>query len=218
MPNPYAASHRRRVSTTSEGRSELDQFITRLSDLGATDDELTQVREQWDALEPDDTPDDPDLGPAWTRAYRDQLVATGDRELTQLLRRARAEHLEGTTDPDEAEATARRRAYDRALGEAQDRVGGTVAEVLAWVADDPVRAQAVHQLETSSDGANRKTLVEPLADLLDAYVAPHGDERGKGPKTPPAPDTPGRGPHSGSGDQPTGDGGVPRPGEDVGRR
>lgn len=192
MPDPYAPKGRVR-SSAPEMRSEQDQFLTRLADLGATEDELDQVRDAWDDLDPDDTPDDPDLGPAWTLARRTELVNAGDHELTALLRRARIEHDEGTTTEDEADEQERRREYDRAMAEGQERIGGNVDAVLAWVGDDPVRAQVAHQLETGEGGANRKTLVEPLGQLLDEHAG-HNDvtapEPQDGPEGDSDPDTP----------------------------
>jgi len=192
MPDPYAPKGMPRT-TDGERRGELDHFLARLSDLGATGDELAQVRDAWDDLEPDDAEPYDDGEPAWTRAERSKLVNASDHQLTELLRRARVEHHIGTHDEDDDAEVERRRSYDRAMAEAQERIGGNVQAILGWVGDDPVRAQAVHQLERGEGGANRKTLVEPLEDLLDE----HADE----PTTPavepqepsesvPGPDTP----------------------------
>jgi len=198
MPDPYAPKGLPRRAD-GERRSELDHFLTRLEDLGADDEELAQVRDAWDDLEPDDAEPYDDGEPAWTRAERSKLVNASDHELVALLRRARQEHAIGTTDEDDQAEQERRRAYDRAMAEAQERIGGNVQAIIGWVGDDPVRAQAVHQLETSEGGANRKTLVEPLADLLaehadddqddDATTAVEPQEPSDGPEGPDTPDT-----------------------------
>lgn len=230
MPDPYAPKGRVR-STTPEKRTEQDQFLTRLADLGATEDELDQVRDAWDELDPDDTPDDPDLGPAWTLARRTELTHASDHELTALLRRARIEHDEGTTTEDEADEQERRREYDRAMAEATERIGGNVPSILGWVGDDLVRAQVVHQLETGEGGANRSTLVEPLQAMLDAD-AEQADETPQGAQDGPegdsGPDTPPEGSEASTDEQgPTGEApaaperpapAVARPGDDVGSR
>jgi len=170
MPGPYDPKGEPRQAT-GERRDPKTQFLARLRDLGATDDELAQVDDGWDDLEPDGTPDDEYGRPAFTRQYRDQLLAAGDRELTQLLHDARVEHATGTMSDEDRQLAERDQAYRQAVAEAYERIGGNVDSILAWVGDDPQRAQAVHHLETGPDGAARKTLVGPLEDLLAEHAA-----------------------------------------------
>lgn len=145
-----------------EVRSPVEQFAARLTDLGATADEVRVVVEHWDDLDPDDDTD-PE---AWTRARRDQLARASDTELTRLLKEARTEYELGTTTEDEAAAKAHTEALEAATAEAQGRIAGNVDSVLAWVADDDVRAEAVLRLELAPEGAGRKTLVGPLVEQL----------------------------------------------------
>lgn len=186
MPDPYAAKGWPR-EVASESRTELDQFVSRLVDLGAQPDEVQLVRDSWDDLDPDDDTD-PD---AFTTARRAELVRMPDDKLLALLHASREEHELGTTTEEEAEAARAEAQYRVAVAEAHERIGGNVDSVLAWVADDPVRAEAVLDLETGPDGADRKTLVGPLRDLLgqeaatDATAAAAGPDSGAGPEVPP---------------------------------
>lgn len=190
MPDPYAAKGAPRA-TVPETRSQLDQFLARLTDLGAEPDELQLVRDSWDDLDPDDDTD-PD---AFTAARRAELVSMPDDKLAGLLAASRDEYEVGTTTEEEAEQARAAAEYRDAYREAAERIGGNVDSVLAWVADDPVRAQAVLDLERSSDGADRKTLVKPLAELMGEYnpdqaptteppAVPAGPDGGPGPEVP----------------------------------
>jgi hypothetical protein len=161
MPDPYAPKGWPR-EVAAETRGPLDQFLARLADLGATDDEQADVAATWH--------DDEAFPPEW----RQELLHMGDNELAAMIREVREEHRLGTTtEDDDADAEAHA-AYRAAMAEAAERIGGNVQAVLAWVGDDPVRAQAVHQLETGPDGAGRKTLVEPVQQLLDDHAG-HND-------------------------------------------
>jgi len=185
MPDPYAAKGWPRAAT-GERRSDLDQFVTRLVDLGAQPDEVQLVRDSWDDLDPDDDTD-PE---AFTAARRAELVRMPDAQLRGLLSASREEHELGTTTEEEAEAHRQMAEYRVAYQEAAERIGGNVDSVLAWVADDPVRAEAVLELEQGTDGAGRKTLVGPLRELLDqdattdATAAAAGPDGGAGPDVP----------------------------------
>lgn len=159
MVDPYRSRGARQALTgAGEGRNQLGQFVQRLVELGATGDEVQAVVDTWDDLDPDGTPD------GYTRRDRDLLVAQGDNELREQILAARREHRYATTTDQEAAAQARERAYQQALREAQDRIGGNVDAVVAWVGGDVVRAQAVRRLETGPDGASRKTLLAQLPE------------------------------------------------------
>lgn len=166
-PDPYAPVGPSRTPV-SEVRSEQEQFLARLRDLGATDDEVRTVADHWDDLDPDD-PDDPE---AFTKARRAELIRSGDGVLLGLIHAGRAEYEHGTTTEDEATAKDFAAAYAAAQAEAVGRIGGNVESVLAWVGGDEVRAMAVLQLETAPEGADRKTLVEPLQELVADPEAP----------------------------------------------
>lgn len=159
MPDPYSARGWPRVNT--EMRSPLDQFIDRLRQLGATDEEVDDVLATWD-----DFDSDPHAPEAWTHAQRARVLAMGDNELRALIESGRQEYAYATTTEDEAAEQGARRARQRAATEAEDRINGNVAGILAWVGDDPVRATAVYSLEKASPSP-RKTLLEPLEGILD---------------------------------------------------
>lgn len=182
MTDPYKPVSSQRTAepdlvASGEVRSPLDQFLQRLVDLGATPDEVQRVADAWDQLDPDDDPD-PE---AWTRARRDAFAQAGDAELLAALQATRDEYKLGHTTEAEAEAEAAALALDAALAEATGRMAGNVQSILAWVADDPYRAEAVLRLEVAPEGADRTTLVGPLTqqlgwdtDALDALRASYG--------------------------------------------
>jgi len=157
MPDPYQPAGPPRYAA-SEIRGELDQFLSRLRDLGATPDELAAVARTWDDLDPDDCTD-PDC---FTRRHRDELAHAPDDRLRALILDGRAEYEHGTTTQEDADAQAREAAYLAALEEAAGRIGGNVASVLDWVGGDPVRARAMVELESAPEGAQRKTLLAAL--------------------------------------------------------
>lgn len=167
MPDPYAARGIPRRPAAVETRSVRDTVLGRLAELGADEDELAQVAEDWDLVDPDECTE-PDC---WTAAKRDALVYAGDNELAAMLARARTEYETGTHDEDEQAALDFQRAVEAAKVEAADRIGGNVDSVLGWVGDDVVRASAVWELEHAG-GAPRKTLVEPLGAMIDAARDP----------------------------------------------
>lgn len=155
----------RRV-TASERRTDLDQFLTRLRELGALPDEIDAVAEVWDSLDPDGAPPDESGHPAWTRQRRADMANLGDAELRSMILAAREEYELGTTTEEEHEDRALRARQAEARVEAQARIGGSVTAVLAWVGDDVARAAAVVELESSPEGAGRVTLLRPLAELI----------------------------------------------------
>lgn len=168
MPDPYAPKGWPR-STASERVSPLDGFLARMRQLGATEEELAGVRDDWGNYDGED----------WTPERKAQVLAATDDQLRAMLAEVRAEYEVGTVTEEEHAARARQHDYQLQLREAADRIGGTVADVLGWVGDDPVKAEAVLELEQGPDGADRKTLVEPLRQLADAgRVARPGQDVG----------------------------------------
>lgn len=157
-PDPYAPKGWPRVN--SETRSPLEHFVTRLRELGATEDEVSAVVETWDQFDPD-----PHAPEAWTHAQRAKVAALGDNELRAMIVDGRREYAYSTTTEEEAARKAAKNAELRAMTEAQGRVDGTVSAILAWVGDDKVRARAALAAEREG-GAPRKTLVTKLEDVL----------------------------------------------------
>ena len=80
----------------------------------------------------------------------------------------RTEYETGTTS--EADATEQSMVVDylHTMNEARQRVGGTIPSIMAWVADDPIRAFSVADLETSDEGAGRSTLLRQLDKITTA--------------------------------------------------
>lgn len=157
-PDPYAPKGYPRVN--SETRSPLEQFVTRLRELGATEDEVSAVVDTWDDFDPDPTAPE-----AWTHAQRAKVAALGDNELRQMIVDGRREYEIGTVTEEEAARKAAKNAELRAQTEAQGRIDGTISAILAWVGDDKVRATAALAAEREG-GAPRKTLMARLEDVL----------------------------------------------------
>ena len=145
------------LTTQPEKQGDLQYVLRRLAALGATPDELRDVKAGWDML------DD-----GWTEDQRAAFARLSDSELRAEIERVRAEYALGTKTEQEAADEADRIAYDAAVEEAIGRIGGTVPRILEWVAADPVRARAVLELEAHPQGQGRKTLVAALEDVLGA--------------------------------------------------
>jgi hypothetical protein len=150
--DPYQAKGYPRVN--SETRSPLEQFTMRLRELGATDDEVSTVIASWD-----------DIDEEWTPAERTRVANLGDNELRAMIVDGRREYEYSTTTQEEADRKAAKARELRAMDEAQNRIDGSVAAILAWVGDDKVRAQAALSVEKEG-GAPRKTLVAALTELI----------------------------------------------------
>jgi len=121
-----------------------------MRELGARPDELEDAAAVWGA--------DPD---------EDARMSTmQDGELRADILAVRQEFELGTVSEEEATEHTMIVTYRHTLTEAQDRVGGTIPAVMAWVADDPIRAYAVRSLETDGDGAGRSTLIKQLDKIL----------------------------------------------------
>lgn len=140
----------------AEVRSDRDQFAMRLASLGASVEEIAATMDRWDDLDDDWTPD--------RRHYL--ATAAGDTELAGLIRDARDEYEVGTVTEEAAAERAEQVSYRAASDEAGERIGGTIAAVMAWVGDDPVRALAVLDLERSDAGAGRVTMIAQLEELI----------------------------------------------------
>lgn len=166
MSDPYAPKGWPR-ETAAEVRGPLEEFLMRLAELGATQDELDQVAEAWDELDPDEC-DDPDC---WTAAKRDSMRYAGDDELTALLERARTEYEVGTTTEEEAEAAAFRAELDDTIEDAREHIEDSVPKILEWIGDDPMRARAVVIIETENGTVDGRTT---LTGPAQAIYAPDG--------------------------------------------
>ncbi len=157
-PDPYAPKGYPRVN--SETRSPLEQFVTRLRELGATEDEVSAVVDTWDDFDAD-----PHAPEAWTHTQRARVAALGDNELRAMIVDGRQEYAYSTTTQEDADRKAAKAAELRAMTEVQGRIDGKVPAILAWVGDDKVRAQAALAAEKEG-GAPRKTLVAGLEEVL----------------------------------------------------
>lgn len=157
--DPYAARNPK-PTASPDVMPELDYFLGRLRQLGATDDELAGVAASWEQLEPAD-PANPD---AWTLERRTAMVSANDADLVAMIDAARQEWAEATTTEEEQAAAERAAKREALLVDARRAAEGSVAQVLAWVGDDPERAAAVLVVESGPD--ERKTLVRPLAELV----------------------------------------------------
>lgn len=146
--DPYTAKGWPR--SAPESRTNQDQFLARMRDLGASYDELAAAADAWGLDAEED----------------ERLLYMGDRELRAEIVAVRREYDLGTTSEEELAAQEKAREYKRAVLEASERVGGTIPSIMAWVGDDPVRARVVHVAETSPDGANRSTLLKKLDKIL----------------------------------------------------
>lgn len=151
MPNPKAP---RRSRTSSEALSPLDQFVVRLRALGAGQDEIDAVVENWDRF------DD-----GWTPELQAEMVATPDSVLAAELVRVRTEYADQLRTEQEAADAAWLAELEVARSEVQQVIGGNVQRVLDWVDGNPVRAQAALELELQTE-QQRKTVVEPLQALV----------------------------------------------------
>lgn len=137
--------------------TQLDTFIERITKLGATADEVAEVRARWDDFDDDWTPD--------TRAA---LLSWPDSKLRAEMLLSRAEFAESTQSDDEraeADAAARAADFDSAVAEVSDIIGLAVPKIIEWVGGDPLRAEAALSVERQASDP-RKTLVEPLEALL----------------------------------------------------
>lgn len=134
---------------------DLEAFLARLAAFGADDDTLADVAARWDVFDAD-----------WTPAKRAELVRTPDVVLRRELRRVDGEFDAATSGTPVADEQAADAAYWAARAEAVARIGQSVPALVAWVADDPVRARAVvaaeHDAASNSGRPVRATLVGPL--------------------------------------------------------
>lgn len=143
--NYYQARGWPRVSA-SETRTPLEQLMVRMRELGARPDELEAAAAVWGINPEEDA----------------RITTMPDHELRADILAVRTEYETGTTS--EADATEQSMVVDylHTMNEARQRVGGTIPSIMAWVADDPIRAFAVADLETSDEGAGRSTLLRQL--------------------------------------------------------
>jgi hypothetical protein len=149
------------MRTANESTSPLQGFLRRLALLGATDDEIADVAATWDTFDTD-----------WTPERRAELISWPDDRIREELLATRDEWQYGTTTEDETDQQAAARLATTTAREAQEIIGRPVAVVLEWVGTDALRAIAALDLELGPDGAERKTLVEPLRAMLEPDAAP----------------------------------------------
>lgn len=179
MPNPFKPRQYGGWETDTVGPSvgagapdvvvdELEPFLERLRQLGATPDELADVRAGWDVLDEE-----------WTLEYRHRLSHASDAELAAHLEAIRAEHVAHTMTEEEEALERLLRIGRTALRIAGDLVhDGTVDEALTFLKaagteeEYLARAQALEELELA--GRRRKGIlgvVEPFAGDWRAWLA-----------------------------------------------
>lgn len=154
MPNPFAARVKRQT-TEAQSLSPLEQFVGRIQLLGATDEEIAQVRETWDELDEQ-----------WTAEDRDNLANLSDDDLRAELLATREEYDHATTTEDEQDQRDAATWLEQVRAEAAEVIGQNVGQVLGWVGEDAGRALAILELEQSESGAKRKGVVEPLTEMV----------------------------------------------------
>lgn len=126
---------------TREVRSDLEQIIARLEQLGATTDEIEALVARWDVLDDD-----------WTVERRRAFVRANDVDLLDELVDVRVEHAGHvvTADP------------EAVLIQAGLIIGSSVPAIVQWVGDDPARRRAVLDVEQARPDP-RRTLLARLA-------------------------------------------------------
>ena len=123
-----------------------DDFLMRLRDLGATQDEIDTEAEAWGKDPGEDV----------------LLVAMSNENLRAEILAVRAEDdVHHHTEQEAAEDLAKVR-RESVLVQAVGHMGGTVSQILEWVGNDLERSIAVEELERSDQGANRVTLLRQL--------------------------------------------------------
>lgn len=150
-------------SPETASRDDLVDFVGRLSTLGATLDQIEDVKAKWATW-------DEDLAPG--ELSRHDLVRLDDGALSKALADARAEYVEHTSTEDEQAAAEHRAAVQDMLNEAYLVVANSnVPGVLYWVGNDPVKANAIWIAEqTLPDHAARKGVLDPLVVGFDLSV------------------------------------------------
>lgn len=128
-----------------EVQTELDGYLDRLHQLGATEDELMAVIETWDVFDAE-----------WTPELRKRTTRATDAELLAGLLHTRVEYAHDTT-PD-----------DGTWQPGMDIPGGDMITVLAWVGSDRDRAYAAYQTELGRDEFARRDLLSRLFTLSQA--------------------------------------------------
>jgi hypothetical protein len=144
------------VTPEVRARDSVEEFIGRLTGLGASLDMVDQVRAHWD----DPWDDEP--------MSKEQLVRLSDDDLRALIEDVNTEYRTGTLTEDEQSGQDFRAAVVGYQNDAENVVtSGTVDAVLEWVGDDLARAQAALTAEqTLPDHRERVTLVTALEEML----------------------------------------------------
>lgn len=128
--------------------------LRRLRRLGLLPDEEQVVRERWEALSDAERTE---TFEAMENLDNDELarqIVEMRQELAAERRGQRGAEVVSGADADEAAV------------DVDDVPDGTVPEVLEWVGDDQARASAALLAEQRRHDPPRKTLVEPLEDLV----------------------------------------------------
>ncbi len=150
--DPYRAT---RTRTARQSVSELDQFVARIRALGADDDQVHDVVENWDNFES-----------GFTIADRNQLVRSTDTQLREQIMASQDEFRYATTTDEDDDFDRHVKAVAEAEIEALDLMTLPVPKLVEWVGEDRARAIAVSNLEDGPDGGHRKTLLDAVQRII----------------------------------------------------
>lgn len=174
MPTRRFVSNAREGGVARPGRASrervtrLESFVSRLREVGASDQEVNDLVDVWN--EHDDPHDS-----NWITT-RDRLVRLSDTDLRRLLEQARREWYEHTHTPAEEEADKRAARLDGYRAELAVSPDHKVAHLIEWADGDPERAAVALEWEQARDPAHgpRVTLVNALQPIADTTELPPG--------------------------------------------
>lgn len=131
-------------------------ILDRLRLLGLDDEGLHDVEENWNNFDGED----------WTPERARMLARMPDAKLREMIRQRADEFDSSTMSEEEQSLAARNEDVAHAEIEAADKIEGTIPAILEWVANDPIRAMAVSNLERGPEGGLRSTLLAALDRII----------------------------------------------------
>lgn len=153
--DPYAPGAVRRIREVTD---PLTQLIDRLVKVGAPDDVIEAARTHWGSVtDPEDV------------AARDAIMGMSDTDLREAIRQVQDEHAVNTMTEDE-QADIEAIAIAQHIGEAQAKIGESVASLREWIGDNRARAAAVWIAERDSSSSDRKTLMEYVEGMAGDWL------------------------------------------------
>jgi hypothetical protein len=157
----------------------LDEFLARMSALGATREEGLAVAQGWYDLDDDWTEDRRREVVGWTdEQIRADFMRSRD-ETDGLRRRPTRNEPPAADEPvDDADATEDDDMPDTFEGMAAQWIeeGGTIKEITGWVGDHPGKAQAVLDAEEARGEDARDGLIKAMRKLIPEPVEPVEDD------------------------------------------